>query len=130
MNGKQRQRGFTLIELMVAVAIIGVLAALAYPSYTEHVRKGRRADAQAALMELAQQLERHYTLHNSYAAATLASAVIDRVSAYYTITLSAQQAQSFTLEAKPTSRQSADPCGPMTLDHTGATTALTSGCWK
>lgn len=59
-------RGFTLIELMITVAIIAILSALAYPSYIESVRKGRRAEARAAVSNLMQQQERHLTQNNTY----------------------------------------------------------------
>ena len=57
----QRQGGFTLIELMITVAIIGILAAVAYPAYTEQVAKGRRADARVRLVAAQQWMERYYT---------------------------------------------------------------------
>ena len=61
-------RGFTLIELMIVVAIVAILASIAYPSYAESVRKGRRAQARAALVELLQQQERYNTQRNTYLA--------------------------------------------------------------
>lgn len=64
----RRMRGFTLIEVMIVAAVIAILAAVAYPAYTDQIRKGKRADARAALMNLLQQQERHMTQRNVYLA--------------------------------------------------------------
>lgn len=66
IRGKQ-VKGFTLIEVMITVTIVAILSALAYPSYAESVRKGRRAEARAALLNFMQQQERNLTQHNTYA---------------------------------------------------------------
>jgi len=68
------QGGFTLIELMITVAIVGILAAIAYPAYVNQIAKGRRAECRSGLMQALQQQERYYTQYNGYAAFTSATA--------------------------------------------------------
>ncbi|QQZ30110.1 type IV pilin protein [Thiothrix subterranea] len=67
MTTIKHHQGFTLIELMITVAIVGILAAIAYPSYTAQVQKSRRADAQIALQEIAQRQEAYFLRNSSYA---------------------------------------------------------------
>lgn len=68
------QKGFTLIELMIVVAIVAILAAVAYPSYQDSITKAKRAEGRAALMEIMQQQERYYTQNNTYFAFTSTTA--------------------------------------------------------
>ncbi|KAB7623150.1 type IV pilin protein [Alkalilimnicola sp. S0819] len=118
-------RGFSLIELMIAVAILGILVAIAVPSYTEHVRSSNRADARAALVELAQLMERYYTENNRYddgSNGTTAPALTPSLgNDGYNISISNVTATSFTLQAAPVAGgiQDGDRCGTLTLDQTG-----------
>ncbi len=82
-------RGFTLIELMIVVAVVAILSAIAYPSYTEHVRKSRRAQAKVDLVEYGQLAERFHTVQNTYSGFTLPTNVSPREggTAAYTLAL-------------------------------------------
>lgn len=70
---RSRQNGFTLIELMITVAVIGLLATIAYPSYVSQIAKGRRAECRSGLLQSMQQQERYYSQYNAYAPFTQAS---------------------------------------------------------
>lgn len=138
-----RRQGFTLIELMIAVAIVGILAAIAYPSYLEQVRKSRRADAQAALLELTQFMERAYTNCNRYdmtpPACTAAIALPfteapkDGTAKFYDLSFASGPTQtSYTFQAAPKNDQSGDRCGSMRIDNLGVKTVTGSAtdCWR
>ncbi len=113
-------QGFSLIELMVVVAVVAILAAVAYPNYRESTLKARRGQAKADLVEIAQILERRHTVNNSYGGTV---PVLSDSSAlqHYTFTPAtlAAGAQAFTLTATPIGGQAADSCGALTLTHTG-----------
>ena len=114
--GRDR-RGFTLIELLIALAIIGLLAGVAYPGYTGHVKKVYRAEIVGLLNEQAQHLERFYTRSGTFIDASGISAGNDR----YRIT-AALNPQDFRLVATPAvdSVMAGDPCGDFSLTSTGA----------
>ncbi len=139
----RKVRGFTLIELMIVVAVIGIIAAIAYPSYSGYVQKSRRTDAKAALTEAAHALEKYYTMNARFTGATLGSGAADvykdkSPEGYYSLTLTVPDANSFTLSAAPTSKgnQNGDShCAVFTLNNAGqkgaqdASSTSQSDCW-
>lgn len=130
-----RNQGFTLIELMITVAIVGILAAIAYPSYQEQIRRTHRTDAQSDLMELAQWMERRYTTANSYALPSggLPFTQTPRSgTARYNLTVVVGTGnQTYTLTATPAGAQASDSCGTMTLNQAGVRTktGTATDCW-
>jgi type IV pilus assembly protein PilE len=124
----RKQRGVTLIELMVVVLIVGILSGIAIPSYNSYIRKSRRADAKVTLTSLAQQFERCYTRYNKYTDANCA-VVLPNTTPRGTYTIDADPAgvptpgvtaQSFALKATPIGDQLKDTtCGTFTLTQAG-----------
>lgn len=131
----QGEKGFTLIEMMIAVAIIGILAAIAYPSYQHYIQKGNRVEARNLLQSAAQRLEANFTVNRTYKYLdqdhtqvindeTLKTWVGE--SDNYTIGFAdGPEAQSYKLQAVPknSSIQKKDECKTFTIDHRNVKTA-------
>jgi type IV pilus assembly protein PilE len=136
--------GFSLIELLIVIAIIGVLASIAYPSYQDSVAKTRRNDAASALMESVQALERYYTVNHRYTNSSGNLPAIYPTKApnngvtYYNIAVAGTPtASTFTLRASPTGAMTGDYCGNFQIDQSGVLSldSASSGytvakCWR
>ncbi len=140
MKFQKALRGFTLIELMIVVAIIGILAAVALPSYNSYIERGHRSSAKAALLEGAQFMERYRTTNFKYVDATNAAPALPAVVSTapregikrYDIAVSAADETSFTLTATPSGWADAT-CGNLTLNNLGIkgqTIGDAATCWN
>lgn len=135
-----KNRGFTLIELMVTVAIVGILAAIAYPSYQNYILKSNRAAATGCLLEYAQFMERTFTQNMAYNPSGFSLPALQcsqDLSSRYAFSMAANSLsnRTYTLVAVPTARQS-DGCGSLTYNHAGqkgakgvTTAAAVQECW-
>jgi len=144
---RKKNLGFTLIEVMIVVVIIGIVAAVALPSYQETVKQTKRTDATAALLQLSQGMERFYSANYTYlgAAASAANTGAPEAATFgytqspfsgtasYNLTISAATATDFTVSATPTGSQTGDACGTLTLTSTNVRGDSGSGgviCWR
>lgn len=137
-----RSKGFTLVELLIVVALAAILAALAYPTYTDQVMRTRRAEATAVLAEAAHFMERHGADNLRYdrtlagVATTLPDALRTSPKGsqvpHYELSLQSVSVDAYVLQAVPRvgSSQASDPCGTLTISSTGVVGPSQPGCWR
>lgn len=130
-------RGFTLIELMIAVVIVGILAAVAYPSYSEYVKKTRRAEAAAVLLEGAQVAERQFSQTGAYANAPVPARSPSTGNAVYVIALVTdatnplvQGGYAITATAVTGGVMAGDDCAGMSINGLGERLPDNEKCWR
>lgn len=116
-----RMRGFTLIELMVVVAIVAILAAIAVPSYGRYAYRSRRVDGQELLLRIANAQERYYATYNKYGGLTDIGYAdpAESEKRYYSVTIPASNSTTYTAVASPVGVQEHDACGNLSIDSTG-----------
>ena len=117
-------KGFTILELLIVITVIGILGAVAYPSYMDYTIRGKRSEGRALLLDTAARLERYYSDNNKYATAddtipSGAGITTTSENGYYTVSITTSSPyQTFTLTATPATFTDAD-CGNLTLQQTG-----------
>jgi type IV pilus assembly protein PilE len=122
------QQGFSLIEMMIVVAIIAIVASIALPAYNEYMRTTRRAAGAACVTQAAQQMERFYTTNLTYLGAPLPVCDPDTAE-FYAIERPVLNARSYTLSAVPGGRQDGDRCGSLSVTQAGVRTPDDRSCW-
>lgn len=147
-SSAMKAKGFTLVELLIVMVVVGILASLAYPSYRDYMTNARRADGQSALLNLASRMERYYSEENTYQTATIGTGnntdVLSTAASpegWYTISINNANGNSYEIRATPLNGQAtADTrCQTLTLNNrgqkgvtagpAGAPTGTADDCW-
>lgn len=125
---RSKNRGFTLIELLIVVAIVGILAQVAYGSYVKSIQQSYRYETQQSMVELSQQLERYYSRNGVYSGSSATAGNYSNT--HYTLSFSTLEDNEYEVTATPIGGQTSDDCSTLTLNYIGNKTPATSGCWK
>ncbi|MBF0265789.1 MAG: type IV pilin protein [Gammaproteobacteria bacterium] len=139
MNQKKWISGFTLLEMMIVVAIIGILAAVAVPSYQEYIKKAKRADAKVALMDLQIQQEKYRANNPTYGdqsdiyGTANDTTPVDSPDANYDILILTNSGTGYSAKATPKGTMAGDTCGTFAINQSGhlttAGTYASEDCW-
>ncbi|WP_432471157.1 type IV pilin protein [Amphritea sp. HPY] len=139
MDIRKKQKGFSLIELMIVVAIIGILVAIAYPSYARYVTSSWRSTAQICMLEIAQEMEQRYTADFEYrledsdddgldnleeGGCAVDDGMVNRYQFRFNPALTGAGSGTFNLVARPQAGQEGDSCHTLTIDAQGKKGAL------
>jgi type IV pilus assembly protein PilE len=135
INNTRKMQGFTLVEVMVVAAVIGILAAIVYPSYQEYVQRSNRSEGMAFLNDAAARQERYLSQNNAFAksAAQLGYSSSSSPTGLYTLGVSSTAATAYSLTATPARTDA--KCGVLSLTHAGVkgktgTASAVADCWK
>lgn len=135
MTQPQAPKGFTLIEMLIALACVSLLASLAWPSYQNLILRSQRAQARASLLQAAHWLERAASANGSYpSTADVPASVLQIDGQRYKMSVTST-AQSYTLSATPLGTQAVDACGTLTVNHLGVrnvqeASQTAAQCWS
>lgn len=136
MMNLNRARGFTLIELMIVIAVLAIIIALGYPSYRDQVMKARRADGKAFLLEIADRQERYYADRSTYTKTITELGFDDAIATdgYYQAEITeaptGDLTLSYTITVTPLGTQQKDKCASFTVNSQGVRTASPADCWE
>lgn len=133
-------RGFSLIELLIVITVVGLLLAVALPSYTRYVLRSHRSSAVTGVLDLASRQARYYTTNNTYTTSMTALGypadpmpLTDSSNRYYDLSVQSASATAFTIKAAPYGAQTKDTCGTYTVTDLGVKSVSFGSlgdCWK
>ncbi len=126
---KNLNNAFSLLELLIAMAIVATLACIAYPSYQHYLLKAHRNQAEMDLMNTAEQLENYYSLNGSYQNATFTQLHVKDHSTYYLYQLKSLTEENYSLIANPIGNQFQDPCSTLWIRSDGSHGGNQENCW-
>jgi type IV pilus assembly protein PilE len=129
-----KKAGFTLIELLITLAIIVILAAIAYPNYLGYLDKGYRTQAEQTLLTISKNMEAYYNVHHEYTGLAIGNVLpLNTSTAHYTYDITSLTAQHYQLMAIPNDAKRNDECGTLSINDLGEKSISGMGnvleCW-